>query len=32
VKADTRLPLAFAGVLAALLGYRVLNQVLPRYS
>ena len=32
VKADTRLPLAFAGVLAAFLGYRALNKVLPRYT
>ena len=32
VKADTRLPLTFAGVLAAFLGYRLLNKVLPRYT
>jgi sulfoxide reductase heme-binding subunit YedZ len=32
VKADTRLPLAFAGVLAAFLGYRVLNKALPRFT
>jgi len=32
VKADTRIPLTFAGVLAILLGYRVLNRFLPRYT
>jgi sulfoxide reductase heme-binding subunit YedZ len=32
VKADTRIPLAFAGVLALLLGYRALNRFLPRYT
>ena len=32
VKADTRLPLAFAGVLAAFLGYRALNKILPGYT
>ncbi len=32
VKADTRIPLTFAGVLAALLGYRVLNRFLPRHT
>lgn len=32
VKADVRQPLAFAGVLAALLGYRVLNRYFPRYT
>ena len=32
VKADTRLPLAFAGVLAVLLGYRILNKVWPGYT
>jgi sulfoxide reductase heme-binding subunit YedZ len=30
VKADTRLPLAFAGVLGLFLGYRVLNKVFPQ--
>ena len=29
VKADTRIPLAFGAVLAALLGYRVLNKFMP---
>jgi sulfoxide reductase heme-binding subunit YedZ len=32
VKADTRLPWAFAGVLSAFLAYRILNQVLPRFT
>jgi len=32
VKADTRPPLEFAAVLAVLLGYRVLNRFLPRYT
>jgi sulfoxide reductase heme-binding subunit YedZ len=32
VKADTRPPLAFAAALAILLGYRVLNRFLPRYT
>ena len=32
VKADTRLPLAFAGVLGVFLAYRVLNHVLPQYT
>ncbi len=32
VKADTRPPLAFAAALAVLLGYRVLNRFLPRYT
>jgi sulfoxide reductase heme-binding subunit YedZ len=32
VKADTRLPLAFAGVLGVLLGYRILNKVWPGYT
>jgi sulfoxide reductase heme-binding subunit YedZ len=32
VKADTRVPLAFAGVLAALFGYRLLNRFLPQYT
>jgi sulfoxide reductase heme-binding subunit YedZ len=32
VKADTRLPLAFAGVVGVLLGYRVLNRFFPRFT
>jgi len=32
VKADTRLPLAFAAVLGAFLGYRALNRAFPRYT
>ena len=32
VKADTRLPLAFAGALGVFLAYRVLNRVLPQYT
>jgi sulfoxide reductase heme-binding subunit YedZ len=32
VKADTRLPLTFAAVLALFLGYRVLNAYLPGYT
>jgi sulfoxide reductase heme-binding subunit YedZ len=32
VKADTRPPLAFAAVLGLLLGYRILNRILPRYT
>ena len=32
VKADTRLPLTFAAVLALFLGYRVLNRIFPRYT
>jgi sulfoxide reductase heme-binding subunit YedZ len=32
VKADTRLPLAFAAVLAVLLAYRVLNRAFPRIT
>jgi DMSO/TMAO reductase YedYZ heme-binding membrane subunit len=29
VKADTRIPLAFGFVVAALLGYRILNKFMP---
>jgi len=32
VKADTRIPLAFAGVLGALLAYRVLNRSFPGFT
>jgi len=32
VKADTRLPLTFAAVLALFLGYRVLNRFFPRHT
>lgn len=32
VKADTRPPLAFAAAVALLLGYRILNRYLPRYT
>jgi len=32
VKADVRVPLLFAGALGLLLGYRVLNKFLPRYT
>lgn len=32
VKADTRIPLLFAGVLGLLLGYRLLNRYFPRYT
>jgi sulfoxide reductase heme-binding subunit YedZ len=32
VKADTRLPLLFAGVLGILLGYRILNRSFPHYT
>lgn len=32
VKADTRVPLLFAGALGILLGYRILNKYFPRYT
>ncbi|HXG66360.1 MAG TPA: protein-methionine-sulfoxide reductase heme-binding subunit MsrQ, partial [Blastocatellia bacterium] len=32
VKADTRIPLTFGAALAVLLGYRVLNKYLPKYT
>jgi sulfoxide reductase heme-binding subunit YedZ len=32
VKADTRLPLAFAGALSVFLAYRILNHFLPQYT